>query len=193
MPRKIFNGWQCVFLPVGKETRLTRGFEARGGEILSSLNTDSDLLIGDSWEEVVEHFSATPSLMEYFYETVKFVLLDWVKYSMKDDERLDPILFYLRPRDGRRMLDGPKPLPFDECTPEPPPTLPKCTLSKEMVNVLMVQYEQSGREQKRATEQAAYVLWHQKRVAQNLEREKKKLRKKHPYIDWEYPGTPERD
>ncbi|CAM6113043.1 unnamed protein product [Calypogeia fissa] len=102
MPRKIFNGWQCVFLPVGKETRLTRGFEARGGEILSSLNTDSDLVIGDSWEE-------------------------------------------------------------------------------------------SGREQKRATEQAAYVLWHQKRVAQNLEREKKKLRKKHPYIDWEYPGTPERD
>ncbi|CAM6123900.1 unnamed protein product [Calypogeia fissa] len=180
-------------MAVGKEKKLTCGFEARGGEILSSLKPDSDLVIGDSWEEVVEHFNATPSLMEYFYESVKFVKLDWVNYSMKDDKLLDPILYYLHPRDGRRMLDGPKPLPFDDNTPKPPPTLSKCTISKEMIDVLMVQYEKSGREQKRATEQAGYKLWHRKQVAKNLEREKKKLRKKHPYIDWKYPGTPPRD
>ncbi|CAM6101053.1 unnamed protein product [Calypogeia fissa] len=141
MAKKIWRGYHAIYLPLGKETKLTKAFTARGGELGRFCKPDYDCIIAPLWSDVVDHFKTTPNLLEYFYENVLFVQEEWIIMSMHENALLQPLEFLKRLGDPYMTISD------RTYYHDPKPELPKCTLTTEELVVEKVRYEESCNEQ----------------------------------------------
>ncbi|CAM6086373.1 unnamed protein product [Calypogeia fissa] len=155
MAKKIWKGYRAISLPLGKETKLTKGFTSRGGELGSFCKEDYDVIIAPLWSDVVDHFAATPKLLEYFYEFVLFVQEEWIIMSIHENALLQPLEFLLCPGDPYAAISD------RTYYHDPKPELPKCTLTPEELAVEKVRYEATCKDQWQQSVEAAY----QERIA----------------------------
>src|SRR5450759_549640 len=116
MVKKLFSRWSALFLPLGLETKLTHAWTARGSELEYNVVVDQiDFIFANRWDDVVQHFSPFPCLMEYFVKKEVWLIdLEWVVESIHLNKDQKVTGFWLHPDEPWSPLND-------------PPTLPKCT------------------------------------------------------------------